>query len=271
MKKIVCCLLCFIAISWSCTRDMEELAVQHDAPLTVPMAKEWFETRGFPWQNSKASSLRSESAYPDLIPLFDWDLAELNEDSAWTVVELPWEYENGHVSIATPEVKDYVESHDRTETPQLTRLVVMKSKTTGDTYGFKMVVIPGMDYMLGAGGNLETNKYLSRDAGLSGLVMFYSLAGEFVNGWQYAGGQITGRIEEADETFPPPSGTTKSATTRSSWEYVTIETCYYVVASTDGGLTWSEPRLQGCKSQTYSVLVANLGDQGPGGRCCLFL
>ncbi len=31
--------------------------------------------------------------------------------------------------------------------------------------------------------NLETNKYLSRYAGLSGLVMFYSLAGEFVNVW----------------------------------------------------------------------------------------
>jgi hypothetical protein len=115
MKKTVYYLIFFIAVAWSCISDTDDITVQPENSFTVAMAKRWFETNGLPAHNSWTPSVRSGDVYSDLIPLFDWDLAELQEDPAWAVVELPWEYENGYVSIATSEVKDYAESHDRTE------------------------------------------------------------------------------------------------------------------------------------------------------------
>lgn len=267
MKRTIYCYLLFITVAWSCIRDVDDvIIIQPEEPFTIAQAKLWYETYGETESGKGFSNFRSgDSTYAELNPLLDWGLAELQEDSTWTVVELPWEYENGYVSIATPEVKDYLGRNDEKETPQVVRLVVMKNRTTGDIYGFKMVVIPDLDYMLSVGDDLEMNKYLSRDTGLSGLVMFYNLDDEFVNGWQYVDGQITGKIEKPDIEFSS-SETAGAPRLRSSWGYITVETCYYYIVSADGGQTWSEPRLSGCTSKSYAVLLVDYSDyHGDGG------
>ena len=228
-------------------------------------AKLWFETYGEPEYRFGLKALRSaDSSYVELEPLLDWDLAELQEDSIWTVVELPWEYENGFETIGTPEMKSELESVNQQRTSQVIRLVVMKNKITGDIYGCKMVVLPDLYYLNSNGDQLETNKYLSRDAELSGMVIFYSIDGVFVNGWQYANGEIIGIIEPSDMESTR-SGSAGISRFRATWEYYTIETCYYYIVSTDGGLTWSQPRLSGCTQKTYQFLANNFDFDGGGG------
>lgn len=70
----------------------------------------------------------------------------------------------------------------------------MRNKQTGLDYAFMMVVMPDLNYMLQKGNELDQNRYLTRESDLSGTVMFYTTDGEFINGWIYENGKITGGI-----------------------------------------------------------------------------
>ena len=266
MKKNVFYLFTLSVVLWSCSHDQIEFPIDYDVQFSVELAKVWFEAYG-----ESEVTIRSSTCCPDvdieeLKPMFDWDLADLQENADWSVVELPWEFENGYVSVSASDVKEYTENNEQDDATQLIRLVVMKNKSTGNIYGFKMMIIPDSNYVLNNSEELETNTYLNRSAGLNGYVMFYSLTDEFVNGWKYVDGQVVNKIEEADPEYyldPETNGPVKLRS--SSWEYVTVRTCHYSQASIDGGETWTEPRLEGCNSQTYAVLVANSGPGFGGG------
>lgn len=266
MKKNVFYLFTLSVVLWSCSHDQIEFPIDYDVQFSVELAKVWFEAYG-----ESEVTIRSSTCCPDvdieeLKPMFDWDLADLQENADWSVVELPWEFENGYVSVSASDVKEYTENNEQDDATQLIRLVVMKNKSTGNIYGFKMMIIPDSNYVLNNSEELETNTYLNRSAGLNGYVMFYSLTDEFVNGWKYVDGQVVNKIEEADPEYYIDPETNGSAKLRSSrWDYVTVRTCYYSQYSIDGGETWSEPRLEGCNSQTYTVLVANSGPGFGGG------
>lgn len=264
MKRFVQCSLLLAAMLWGCVRDTDEIRLQEGIPFTVGEARSWFETYGEPEYRTGLSAFRAtDSSYVELEPLLDWDLAELQEDSTWTVVELPWEYENGFVTMATPEMNCCQESLDEQKSSQVIRLVVMKNKTTDDIYGFKMVVIPDLNYLTMGGDQILSNTYLSRETDFYGLVMFYSIGGKFVNGWQYADGQIIAKINESDmEQDPSGMDGTRSSI---SWEYIEIETCYYHSVSIDGGITWSGARLSGCSYSYYAVMHVDYSDYNGGG------
>lgn len=201
----------------------------------------------------------------ELKPMFDWDLADLQENADWSVVELPWEFENGYVSFSTSDVKEYAESNGQDEAEQLIRLVVMKNKSTGDIYGFKMVIIPDLNYTANQSEEIEVNTYLNKSSDLSGYVMFYSLADEFINGWQYADGQVVNKIEEADPEYYLEPEAADSANLRSiGWNHIVIEKCSYYMTSIDGGNTWSDPRLMYCRTEIYNILVDDGSRDGGG-------
>lgn len=81
------------------------------------------------------------------------------------------------------EVSNYAAlQNDRSVIKQVIRLVILQNKKTGDIYGFKMIVVPDLQYMLEKDDAIEQNKYLHRASDLSGTVLFYSVKDEFVNG-----------------------------------------------------------------------------------------
>ena len=87
MKRFIQLFLLLAAILWGCVRYTDEIRIQESIPFTVEEAKLWFETYGEPEYRFGLKALRSaDSSYVELEPLLDWDLAELQEDSIWTVV-----------------------------------------------------------------------------------------------------------------------------------------------------------------------------------------
>lgn len=91
MKEKFIFLLLSILI-FSCKDDDNQLTPPENL-FTIDLAKEWYET------NFKSDDFESpfriqgnDSNVLSLKPLLNWDIAQLTNDSVWTVVELPWEY-----------------------------------------------------------------------------------------------------------------------------------------------------------------------------------
>lgn len=221
MKKIYYILTIIAAALISCSDDTFD--EQQTDSLTIEKAKAWFESN-IGLQNLANQMRAPNNDSTDLKPLLNWEMAELDNDSVWSVVELPWEYENGIVQVANSEVSNYAAlQNDRSIIKQVIRLVILQNKKTGDRYGFKMIVVPDLQYMLEKDDAIEQNKYLHIASDLSGTVLFYSVKDEFVNGWKYEAGKITAKVglAKASEVKRDPTKFNASAGSQSYW----IEFC----------------------------------------------
>lgn len=94
--------------------------------------------------------------------------------------------------------------------------------------------------------------------------MFYSLNDEFVNGWKYDGGNITAKIEAEEIEPSAEEGETKSSSLRSASQYISIQICWYSIASGDGGVTWSAPKLMYCRMEIFLLSMKTYIDSGGG-------
>jgi hypothetical protein len=199
-RKIISLSLLAITL-WACEEDIYEALTPETNRFSVAHAKVWYEANV---PLAKPTGILTKSANDNdlaeilnLQPLLDWDIAGLDNDSVWDVVELPWEYENVEEFFVLSEVWEYTEANNLTPM-QVIKLVVIRHRQTDEIYGFKMKIAPDMDYMLSMGENLKSNKYLVRDSELSGIVMFCTLDDQFINGWRYRAGAVCGKLIPAD-------------------------------------------------------------------------
>lgn len=200
MKGLALAFIVFL-IFYACTSEQDYIVNDKDTqqvqPLTTANAHAWYE------QNFGTTPQLKSGGEEELAVLMpDWNLSHLYEDSLWYAVESPLNTaEHAHVYLMTKEVNEYAEANgDKSLTRQVLRLIVLRNKESGDTYSFMMAILPDLDYMLKKGESIEENKYLTRDSDLSGLVYFYTVDGEFVNGWMYKDGNIVAgtHSEEGD-------------------------------------------------------------------------
>ena len=194
--KLFCLTLLSAAIVfYSCQSDLYELEAPETNRFGITDARNWFESAIHSMRPNEAT-VRSADGSPKvmtLMPLLDWNLAELSSNSEWEVVELPWRYERAAEIFALWEVWQHALANN-SPPENITRLVVMQHRETGATYGFKMKIAPTLDYLLSHGGNLSNNKFLERDSRLSGVVLFYTLDGLFMNGWAYHDGETIAEL-----------------------------------------------------------------------------
>ena len=256
-------ILFFAAIMWSCQSDDNEPEILKES-LTINDAINWVKNN-FNQSASNPEIFRAnatDSTIFDLKPLLNWDLAEIDNEDIWSVVELPWEYENGFITRANPDVKNY-SGINAIQKNFVQKLIILKNRISGNVYGFKMLVIPDENYLLLNAENINSNYYLRRDTQLSGTVLFYSIKDEFINGWKYDEGKIVAKMKAINSDAGANVSAYQKAS--SSWLYYSIETCYYYYA-TGGGYT-SEPKLMYCKTEYFSLLMSDISilDSNGGG------
>jgi hypothetical protein len=260
LLRIILLLLIF-AILWNCQKVEDQTEILKES-LSINEAKDWF-IKNLKNESLQSDLFRSNSADStvfDLKPLLNWDLAELDNDSIWSVVELAWEYQDGFVEIATSEVKQQYE-RNQTDVIQVQKLVILKNRLTGAIYGFKMLVIPNLSYILSSAENINSNYYLRRDPAFSGLVLFYSVKDEFINGWEYDHGKIISKVLK--ESSPSEVSTANYHKVSSGFVTYSIETCIYITVSF-AGFT-SEPNFSHCKTEFFSTYIDDGFSDGGGG------
>lgn len=251
-------------LATSCQNEVEfEPHPRSVSPLTIAEAQNWLNdvtsTSGSRLRTKAYVSNGDEEDFSLLEPLFDWNLAEVSNDSLWSVVELPWNYVDAEVVVKSSDVAAYAEENPNVAIPQIQRLVIMRNLSTGDTYGFCMVVLPSLSYWQRTGDAVTEIRYLNRDNAFDGAVLFYSLQGDFVNGWLYQNGIIEGKLQLYSSSSPQQASIQKL-----HYDYYTIETCVYQKNVNSAGDIVYGPVLLYCKTRIFAELVQD-NDQNPWG------
>lgn len=78
-----------------------------------------------------------------------------------------------------------------------TRLVILSNTHTNEKLGFLMTIIPSVWYSRNFENRILTNTYFHRDYYFVGLIVYHDLDGNFVNGWKYEQGRVSGTITSA--------------------------------------------------------------------------
>ena len=161
----------------------------------VADARNWFEANAHLIRPSEVITRSADGSEKVVTqnPVFNWNLAEWSSNSEWEVVELPWEYKEWEDIFVLWEVWQYAQATNSIP-ENVTRLIVKQSRETRETFGFKMRMAPTLNFLLSNGESLHTNTYLHRDNRLSGIVLFYTLDGKFMNGWRYQDGEIVAEL-----------------------------------------------------------------------------
>ncbi len=81
---------------------------------------------------------------------------------------------------------DFYRSHSR--------YVYTRHLRTGEEDGFYMTIIPSVEYVRKYKERMRMNTYLKRDSCLTGYVLFHTLYGVFVNGWEYKNGKTIAKV-----------------------------------------------------------------------------
>lgn len=110
--------------------------------------------------------------------------------------------------------KDRLNKNDKKRIMNVGRTVILKNLETEEIISFNMVIIGSQDYILHQDG-LSNNSYLYREPQFDGMVLYFSLDGNFVNGWKYEKGKITKSLSPALNYTATTSDSLSSATTRS--------------------------------------------------------
>ncbi|WP_170122745.1 hypothetical protein [Mucilaginibacter oryzae] len=205
-----------------------------NTPL-VAEAKNWYES-AYPTGNSKLSTMATTTDGPDYIQMFkpDWKhtatYARFNDD----VIELPLdEATSTKLGIglksdeATDPVYDQAYSHSS----------FLMLKRNGKYRSFIMTIIADPAYLKNDLSKLNGNKYNKRDSDFTGVVLYATPKGKFINGWCYKNGKITehiapGKITDTTTTTGKRNTTqgiktnTYSVTTCKTWLQIS-----YVVGS----------------------------------------
>lgn len=169
----------------------QELFDKDDGSLTVEDAQSWFNANQpeFLVLKSGDMSKRTKVIKPT------WRGAYASKNRKVEVVETHI-MANGAFGFAT---KDAFSEWLATDNPgyltSMSRIVVMKYKDTGEIVSFIMTIVGNKEYLEKKDFKLWDNDYTMKDDDFSGLVLYHSLKGKFVNGWRYTEGVVTHKVK----------------------------------------------------------------------------
>lgn len=188
--KHVFFILSVLAIIFIIACSREFIEPPQASSLTVAQAKSWFLTR----EIAPVMMLKSSKAgkRTDCTP--DWEHAFASNNDDYEVVEAPITSQI-HFSFSTEESMDLSKKNNEPGfLNSSSHFIVQKNKRTGLQEGYIMTIIGDADYLKAKKFQISNNSYLRKDKDFSGYVLFHDIDGNFVNGWQYKNGKVSGSM-----------------------------------------------------------------------------
>lgn len=205
----------------SCKDDYLENEPSPGDLALLENAKSYYELN-----KSKAPALRSGDLGIPYMPA--WDYTYYLDNDEFDVVELDL-MTKGRISIMDKETNEiYNKTKDQKYKKSYSRYVFLRNKKNDESIGFIMTIIPSLKYIESSNFEVFDNFYLERDNQFDGFVYYYTLDGDFINGWVYEDGNVTKTVtlvnkEDVEEDAP----ITRAVTCDMLVTIDITETCYY--------------------------------------------
>jgi hypothetical protein len=240
---------------FSCSKT-EQDEINTQPSLTIAEAKEWYMSNyQYPVSMQGQANLLKNSEADSLKPVFEWEKPLFEGDNSEDVIEVPIHYSNGSVGHAFANSGQLPVTDDKRLHSSLTRLVILKAKGA-EKRAFLMTLIGDPSYLEKHNYDVSGNLYKSKQKDFTGLVLFYTPEGKFINGWRYHEGKVNGAVSEqsgnTSNSFLKSVAACSSYQVTTYWEectdwyggdghflYTTCNnyttTSYYSVCTGDGG------------------------------------
>jgi hypothetical protein len=232
--KIGWIFIIFAAAFFACQQELFEKEGTEPA-LTVKEAQAWFESSQpeFLLLKSGNKEKKTKVAKPE------WKGAFATKNDNFEIVETHI-VTNGGFGFATESAYDqWKTTNNPGYMTSLTRLVVMKYKKSGEMVSFLMTIVGDKEYLETKQFKMWGNTYLTKEKDFSGLVLFHSPAGEFVNGWRFTNGKVTHTVNVNFENGFGVSLKSGNYNCSSYPVYGWFQDCtdYYTIGEVDGQVT----------------------------------
>lgn len=187
LKLCIALLITSVAIIYGCKKERAADKDATPASADVSDAKTWFE-KTYPIGSNSGQTNHTNSTGTgfDLSQRIkpDWQhtatYARLGKD----VIEMPIDPDSKFGSILKKKVNNHTYSKSYTRSSYL----LLKGEKGYQAY--IMTIIGDSSYIKGDPGKLANNTYRQHDADFSGLVLYFTPKGKYVNGYAYKNGQL---------------------------------------------------------------------------------
>ena len=193
-------------VLYACYNDVPEIKVPSETlNFSIAEARSWFEANN-PSMMAGRLSLRSgdEPDETDSSYLFwrvgdkssnftpDWWNATVGADADFRIVEVPLEGSQRFFQGSSEIIERAIETRDERYLVTIMRLLVLTCRETNERDAFVMMASPDLEYLEKNLDNpLPNFSYLNNGGGsFSGLVFFYNLVGELINGYKAVDGKF---------------------------------------------------------------------------------
>jgi hypothetical protein len=264
LQKIFALMFVFViaVIIYSCKRDTQSVKnVEISDPL-IFQAKNWYESN-YPTNGSPLStqSVNHEADFSQFIKP-DWKRGRTYKRFDDDVIEMPLDASLS-AKMAVGLKSDA--SGEPGYNASLSTSSFLLLKQMGKYNGYIMTLIADPAYIKGDLSKLSRNNYNKRDSDYSGVVIYSTPNGKFVNGWVYKDGILASKIS-TEATLTGGSGTENKTSVQSvkTDKIITITTCkeWYQTVSFNG-VTY-EPTYLG-RTCTTATVDDGTGSGGSGG------
>ena len=254
--SFICSLLFF-----SCSKSESDQINPH-SNLTINEAKDWFNSNYQHSSNLQSQNeLLKNSKADSLKQIFEWDKPLIESENNQDVIEVPTLFSNGSVGHMYKKTEELSTSDDKRLRNSLTRLVILKNKG-GEKRAFLMTQIGDPSFLKNHNYNVNENTYFKKMKDFTGLVLFHTPEGDFINGWRFKDGKVDGSVN-IDTGYTPNSllKVTQACSTYQVTTYWEQCTDWY---GGDGQFIYT-----GCNNYTttsyYSICTSSDGGGGGGG------
>ena len=194
-KIIAIFVLLLFIVSYACMDELQDSLGDGNDTRAIEYAKGWYEAN-----KPEELSFRSSGGREKVPMKPEWKNAFSNKNKKYEMVETDLMIQ-GIIRYTDKDcMEKYKETGDMKYKQSYTRIVFRTDRTTNETVGFLMTLVPNLEF-------LEKSKfkpfkktcYLDRDKDFGGIILFHNMDGSFSNGWAYEKGKITGSIGALEE------------------------------------------------------------------------
>ncbi|MGM9836613.1 MAG: hypothetical protein ACI30L_07680 [Muribaculaceae bacterium] len=153
-------------------------------------AQEWLQPRG----GGVKRTLINDAYMPHFQGDPSWKYYTVTGNDSLVVVDVDMTDCVMQDFVPEENARRYLATGDERYRRSYTRYVYIRNLYNGGEESYYMTIVPSLKYAERYNSRMRRNLYLSRDKNLDGIVLFHTLTGMFVNGWQYKDGKIVGKI-----------------------------------------------------------------------------
>ncbi len=244
----------------SCKKDNQSATPPATNPAAVTEAKSWYE-KAYPANTKLATQASSVGQDWSQGVKPDWDKGATYTRYEDDVVELPVDAAiSGKLNIG---IKEQTTGTEYKSANSKSSFLLIKS--LGIYHAYIMTIIGDPTYLKGDLTKLDRNKYNKRDSDFTGVVLYSTPKGKFVNAWTYKNGAISGQISP-DSAAAGAATTSKEQINTVKTNLVAITTCYtWTQTSSYDGTSTGTVELESYCITSYTGSLDSGSGSGGGG------